>query len=185
MEGQGGVGGIPAFGQNPGDFSFERGQRAISSLCFCSESDSSAVVKGTGNPMYVYVIASSELGPVKIGRGNDPKKRLALFQTGNPDSLEIHHSEPVGYISAAVESEAHRVLASTRISDGGKEWFAVTPAEARIVVRSVARAFELISDKSKTLLEISDNPTLLWNKLHEEYNDYCSDLAYPVVTHTR
>lgn len=121
--------------------------------------------------MYVYVISPSESGPVKIGRGNDPKKRRASLQTGNPDSLEIYHSEPVGYLAEAVEREAHRVLASTRVPKGGKEWFDITPAEALIVVRLVARDFEKIFDNSKTLLEIA------WFRpmLHEQYKNYCSD----------
>lgn len=148
--------------------------RRDSALYLRSEANSFEVAIGTGNPMHVYVIASSEFGPVKIGRGN-PKKRLGALQTGNPVSLEIYHSEPVGYMAASVEREAHKVLASTRVSGVGKEWFAVTSAEARIVVQSVAHAFKLVADESKTLREIDSGAARLWHKLSEEHNDYCSD----------
>lgn len=125
--------------------------------------------------MHVYVIAASEDGPTKVGCGGNPKKRLASLQTGNPEPLSIFHIERTGYFSAAIEREVHGILSSTRQPAGGKEWFGIRPAEAKIVVQVVAYAFELSQDRNNTLLDLSWKPAQLWLRLQEEYRDYCEE----------
>lgn len=125
--------------------------------------------------MHVYVIAASEDGPTKVGCGGNPKKRLASLQTGNPEPLNVFHVERTGYFSAAVEREVHRILAPTRSINGGKEWFSIKPAEAKIVVQVVARAFELIHDRSKSWMDLSTQPFLLWLRLRGEWRDFCNE----------
>jgi hypothetical protein len=129
----------------------------------------------TGKVVHVYVIAASEDGPTKVGCGGNPRKRLASLQTGNPQPLSVFHVERTGYFSTSVEREVHQILASTRRPDGGKEWFEIRPAEAKIIVQVVAYAFMLSQDRTHTLHDLSWKPAQLWLRLQEEYRDYCDE----------
>ena len=111
--------------------------------------------------MYVYVIASSESGPSKIGVAADPKKRLKQLQTGSYFPLSLHYVEPIGNAAEAVERAAHRTLAAKR-SGGGREWFDVTPTEARTVVRAAAAAAGALFDDTATLRDLETRSVLHW-----------------------
>lgn len=67
---------------------------------------------------YVYFIQADENGPIKIGfTADDPKRRLAQLQTGNPHCLRL-----LGAIGGdtARERQFHSELAAWRLQG---EWF--------------------------------------------------------------
>lgn len=45
----------------------------------------------------LYFIQVGDAGPIKIGRGKNPRKRLAALQTGNPHRLRIVATTPDGF----------------------------------------------------------------------------------------
>lgn len=67
----------------------------------------------------VYFIQPVDGGPVKIGKSEDPRKRLREIQTGHPAKLQI-----VGLIDGdeSLERELHRKFAHLRLEG---EWFAL------------------------------------------------------------
>lgn len=82
---------------------------------------------------YVYVIAVAGRDLVKIGRSNDPVKRLAGLQTACPFPLEMIciHALPSRKAAADVERDIHRAY---RGDHANGEWFNVPPAAAAFVV---------------------------------------------------
>lgn len=74
---------------------------------------------GTGDSLYFVKDAS---GPIKIGRGKDPSKRVSLFQTGNPNDLKLIAAvEGVGYL----EPFWHVCFSGFNVRG---EWFRPEPA---------------------------------------------------------
>lgn len=73
---------------------------------------------------FVYVISDGTA--VKVGRSDDPKRRLKGLQTGNPRSLEIVHVVEFSteLESARYEKHLHTVFASRKAHG---EWFAIEP----------------------------------------------------------
>jgi predicted GIY-YIG superfamily endonuclease len=70
---------------------------------------------------YLYVMASSQDGPVKIGRAGSPAKRLRDLQPGHPQKLKVWHAVRMSETNAVrMESGLHRKLARHRQSG---EWF--------------------------------------------------------------
>lgn len=65
----------------------------------------------------VYVIATSDMGPFKVGRSRDPEQRMRQLQTGHPERLGLRfvHRAP-----RWMESAMHNALASSRMEG---EWF--------------------------------------------------------------
>jgi len=84
--------------------------------------------------MNVYVIAS-EGGMCKIGKANDPQKRVRELSTGSPYRLTVAHTFPLEsqFRCFEVERAAHERLAEKRMSG---EWFNVTADEAADAVRA-------------------------------------------------
>lgn len=86
---------------------------------------------------YVYVIYNEERNRCKIGKANNPRKRLADLQTGSVDDLELTFEQPVDKAMATnVERLAHKIAV-----EAGKrkkrEWFSrTTPEEARTFVQT-------------------------------------------------
>jgi hypothetical protein len=124
--------------------------------------------------MYIYVIASSESGPSKIGAAINPEKRLRALQTGSHALLSLHHVEPVGVVAATVEHTAHRLLSAKR-SGGGREWFDVSTSEARIAVRASAAAAEALIDESSKLRDVEMKAALRWLRGREQYLRACEE----------
>jgi len=120
--------------------------------------------------MYVYVIASSDSGPSKIGIANNPQKRLRGLQTGSPTPLQIFATEPIGFAAAAVERAAHKSLSAHR-SVGGGEWFNVTPQEAHAAIRDAASAAGILMDDEMTLSKLDMRNALTWIARCEELAD--------------
>lgn len=77
--------------------------------------------------MYIYVIGTKE--KQKIGYSSDVDKRLRSLQTGNPDSLTIHHKIEIPEDRARiVESKIHKEYSYLRLKG---EWFKMDPEKAK------------------------------------------------------
>lgn len=75
---------------------------------------------------YLYVIAASEQGPVKLGRSATPQKRLKQLQTGSQDRLQLFYSVLVES-DVRLEKELHRLNRHLRRKG---EWFDMTVKDA-------------------------------------------------------
>ena len=79
---------------------------------------------------YVYVIASSEEGPVKIGRSIDPAARCKQLQTGHQAELKVYHQQAFDEkLTPLVERTIHKTLYHKRLKG---EWFQM-PVETAIL----------------------------------------------------
>jgi hypothetical protein len=84
-------------------------------------------------PTYLYVIASSPEGPVKLGRSADPKRRVRQLQTGHSETLRLYLSEEVSAAEVnAMERAVHKTIGYKRLRG---EWFDITVEEAIEEVR--------------------------------------------------
>lgn len=85
----------------------------------------------------IYVIYNEERNRSKIGKANDPRKRLANLQTGSVDDLEITFRAPVERnLASKVEREAHRIAVEAG-KPKKREWFSrTTPEEAQRFVET-------------------------------------------------
>lgn len=85
---------------------------------------------------YVYVIATAGNHQVKIGYSKDPQTRLKTLQTGNHETLVLHHVEEMtGLTPKLFETIVHRYLRHKRIHG---EWFLMSPDEAKEMIEWVA-----------------------------------------------
>lgn len=76
---------------------------------------------------YLYVIGN-DTNRQKIGFSKDVKQRLIILQTGNPETLKIHHSiECCSTKTRLLEKKIHSELSYKRIKG---EWFNMSPIEA-------------------------------------------------------
>jgi Meiotically up-regulated gene 113/Putative antitoxin of bacterial toxin-antitoxin system, YdaS/YdaT len=71
--------------------------------------------------MPVYLVQFGDDGPVKIGHGKNPRRRLLNLQAGCPVHLRLLGTRPGG---EAEERELHKRFQSSRIRG---EWFAFVP----------------------------------------------------------
>jgi predicted GIY-YIG superfamily endonuclease len=93
---------------------------------------------------YLYVISASTSGPCKLGRSNDPEKRLRQLQTGHSETLHLFHQELVtGSEISLMERALHRTIAFKRMRG---EWFNITVEEA---IAEVRHAVMLYTDNLK------------------------------------
>jgi predicted GIY-YIG superfamily endonuclease len=77
---------------------------------------------------FVYVIAPSPDGPVKIGFSADPHRRVRQLQTGYPGRLTLHYSEAFSAARAPLmEKIIHRTISYKRKSG---EWFDMSVEDA-------------------------------------------------------
>ncbi len=67
--------------------------------------------------MAVYFARAESGGPVKIGHAHNPRRRLTMLQTGNPEPLRLIR---VIEGDIATEAAAHEAFAARRIKG---EWF--------------------------------------------------------------
>lgn len=76
--------------------------------------------------MFLYVIGSDNIQ--KIGYSKDVETRLKKLQTGNPETLVIHHKIQVSENRVRIlEKKIHREMAYLRVRG---EWFRTTPENA-------------------------------------------------------
>jgi len=78
--------------------------------------------------MYLYVIADDYNDRVKLGYSEDPHRRCAELQTGNPNTLRVVHRAWAGDRCAVLESVLHREFAHHRVRG---EWFSI-PADRAV-----------------------------------------------------
>jgi|HigsolmetaGSP12D_1036236.scaffolds.fasta_scaffold01876_5 T5orf172 domain. len=84
---------------------------------------------------YIYVIASREEGPVKIGYSDDPSRRLKQLQTGHPETLRIFYQEEIGYgrrKASLLERIIHKQNVHKRLKG---EWYDLTVENAILEVQ--------------------------------------------------
>jgi hypothetical protein len=78
---------------------------------------------------YVYCIRNSKSGKIKIGKGNNPRRRLQTLQTGNADILilegTIETDNPF-----KIEKILHRMFDAFR---QGGEWFELSEKDNRLL----------------------------------------------------
>lgn len=86
-----------------------------------------AALPDTGS---VYFIQGVDGGPIKIGKANDPLRRLACIQAYSPVPLRILAVEPGGMRR---EYTLHRQFKAARLHG---EWFEPTPTLLRIIARA-------------------------------------------------
>ena len=96
-------------------------------------SDSDNVVRA-----YVYVVAWSKHGPVKIGLTNAPIARLSQLQTGLPYRLRIYAAARLNQAEKA-EKICHVAYAKAALIG---EWFEITPAAAKKLLTTVATSLD-------------------------------------------
>ena len=65
----------------------------------------------------IYFIQAGDAGPVKIGKGNDPERRLMALQTGSYERLHLRATLDVG---DEVERHFHQILEPCKTRG---EWF--------------------------------------------------------------
>ncbi len=77
---------------------------------------------------FLYVIAASENGPVKLGMSGNPERRLKQLQTGHAERLNLYHAEPVPEEKARIyERLLHKNIGHNRTHG---EWFNITTSQA-------------------------------------------------------
>ena len=108
--------------------------------------------------VHVYIICNGpndgHSGPVKIGMANDPVKRLASLQSGNPNKLVIWRTFPTPdrNIARVIERGFHEVKSADRISG---EWFNFTPRVAEALMRLNIQAAMSVSNMDAELIKES------------------------------
>jgi hypothetical protein len=79
--------------------------------------------------MYLYAIEDQQLGLCKLGYSQDPHRRCAELQVGNPHPLRVVHAVRVDLDRARVlEAQLHLQL--NHLRERG-EWFRVDSVRAR------------------------------------------------------
>lgn len=120
--------------------------------------------------MGVYVIGSSESGPVKVGKARRAEERRRTLQTSHHEKLRIFHYAEC-HSDAKVEKLCHNRLVRYRLAG---EWFNVSADEAWEIVQGAALEIDHC--------EQGDRPTsesnFAWRDLSLA-DDYC-DLHYAV-----
>ena len=77
----------------------------------------------------IYFIGSLESGTVKIGKSNNPEKRLVELQTANPHKLVLYGV--IDDVSSELERRLHRILDPFRLEG---EWFKLTDEVIRFMI---------------------------------------------------
>ncbi len=91
----------------------------------------------------IYFIGSTELGAVKIGKSNNPKKRLIELQTGNSHKLTLF--AVIEDVSPDYEKELHELMDHIRLNG---EWFKLTDELLHFMINK--NTTEVVSFKSKS-----------------------------------
>jgi len=93
---------------------------------------------------FIYVIASSADGPVKLGISAKPERRINELQTGHANRLQIYHTEPVpGEKARLFERLLHRDIGFRRTVG---EWFDISVADAVAHVQFTIIQYDGVDD---------------------------------------
>jgi Meiotically up-regulated gene 113 len=90
---------------------------------------------------HLYIIATNEDGPCKIGKSRPNVNRLASLQTGNPEQIREYGTYKLRSGSSLAERLAHGVMEDHKRTAvlGQREWFDVTVRQAKYVLRDLTR----------------------------------------------
>ena len=72
------------------------------------------------NRTNIYFIGNVELGAVKIGRSNNPQKRLTELQTANSQDLVLYGV--IDDVTPELENTLHKILNNSFFSSDGHTW---------------------------------------------------------------
>jgi hypothetical protein len=86
--------------------------------------------QGTSKSGFVYLIRLQKTQIYKIGKADDPERRLSGLQTANPFELNLLYSFKADNVFVA-ERELHRVLDHIRM---GGEWFKLLPKQREKII---------------------------------------------------
>lgn len=126
---------------------------------------------------YIYII-SSDNGMTKLGKANDPYKRLRQLITGNPNNCSISYTIPVPYEEALIlEQKCHRLLSSK--FESRSEWYNATADRILEEIKDLCINFEECKarhDKLKDAyyLEKDKEATLRYEIFHLERTFFIS-----------
>jgi len=98
---------------------------------------------------YVYCIRNTKTRRVKLGKGNNPLKRLKTLQTGSADPLvlegTIQTDEPF-----RVEKTLHRIFGAYRVKG---EWFDIAERDERLL-QVIFRKIEATAHETEALIRL-------------------------------
>jgi hypothetical protein len=86
---------------------------------------------------FIYIIAETTDGPVKIGRTWDVDLRLEALDSGNPRGLRIFFKTPIKHPAHETETAIHSRLKEFEL---GREWFSCSVQEAEKNIKLVLSA---------------------------------------------
>ena len=101
--------------------------------------------------MHVYFIRSGKKGDIKIGKSNDPEKRMAELQTGNPKILRLIATIPCKSEQEAfdLEKALHKTFKSRWLHG---EWF-----HRNIRLKDIEKAKAKARERDRHLDNIDDH----------------------------
>ena len=100
----------------------------------------------------IYFIGSLESGTVKIGKSNNPEKRLAELQIGNPHKLVLYGI--ITNVSQELENRLHQLFGDLHIKG---EWFRMTDELIHFMVNKTDEiSFDYKVNVSKTMYDPLD-----------------------------
>lgn len=108
----------------------------------------------------VYFIGNLEQGYVKIGKSDNPEKRLQSLQTGNPAKLVLYKTIP--NVADEYETYVQGLFEKDRVEG---EWFKLTDELLKFMFETannneVKSKFKIKSSKYPTLLTVEENNNL-------------------------
>lgn len=86
----------------------------------------------------LYIVATSERGPVKIGISNNPNRRLRTFNTASPDPVSLHAVMTLDD-ARSIEQQAHAALKLAG-KHRHNEWFNVSVDDAKALIERITGA---------------------------------------------
>jgi len=100
----------------------------------------------------IYFIGSLESGTVKIGKSNNPEKRLTELQTANPHKLVLYGV--IDDVTPDLENTLHEILSDIRLKG---EWFKLTDKLIQFMVSKTDKiSYDYKINRSKTIHDSLD-----------------------------
>jgi hypothetical protein len=100
------------------------------------------------NRTNIYFIGNVELGAVKIGRSNNPQKRLTELQTANSQDLVLYGV--IDDVTPELENTLHKILNNIQLKG---EWFKLTDKLIRFMVSKtdeISNDYKIRGSKTKS-----------------------------------
>jgi hypothetical protein len=119
----------------------------------------------------IYFIGSLESGTVKIGKSNNPRKRLDELQIGNPYKLVLY--AVINDVSQAFENRLHNLFDHLRING---EWFKLTDELVQFMINKTDdTSFDYKVNVSKTNYDPLDDAIDNIVKFDKDGKDWMSE----------